>query len=99
MSKVYFVKGFGILIIPTIKWLTSWIRVDDMNELGKAAVNLQLIIILYILLSIPAILLLGLGILTLIATAILEFVMPVVNAVHANYGEAPRYFGTIPFIS
>ena len=94
-----YVIGFGSLIVPLIIWLSTRNTVEDMNEHGKAVVNLQLSIILYILISIPAILLLGLGILTLIGTAILGFVMPIVNAVRANNGEAPSYFMTIPFIS
>lgn len=94
-----YVIGFGSLIVPLIIWLSTRNTVEDMNEHGKAVVNLQLSIILYIIISIPAILLLGLGILTLIATAILGFVMPIVNAVRANNGEAPSYFMTIPFIS
>jgi uncharacterized Tic20 family protein len=94
----YFI-GFGGLIVPLIIWLNSRNTVDGMNEHGKAIVNFQLSLILYAVLSIPAILLLGLGILTLIFTAILGFVLPIVNAVRASNGEAPSTFLTIPFIS
>jgi uncharacterized Tic20 family protein len=70
-----------------------------MDEHGKAILNFQLSLILYVVVSIPAILLLGLGIITLIGTGILGFVLPIVNAVRASNGEAPSYFLTIPFIS
>ena len=90
--------GFGGLITPLIIWLATKNAVADMDEHGRAIINLQLSLILYIILSIPAILLLGLGILTLIATGILGFVMPIVNAVRASNGESPSYFLTIPFI-
>lgn len=93
----YFI-GFGGLIIPLIIWLSTKNTVQDMDEHGRNAVNLQLSLILYIILSIPAILLLGLGILTLIGAAILGFVLPIVNAVRASNGESPSYFLTIPFI-
>lgn len=93
----YFI-GFGGLIVPLIIWLNSRNTVEGMNEHGKAIVNFQLSLILYAVLSIPAILLLGLGILTLILTAILGFVLPIVNAVRASNGEAPSTFLTIPFI-
>ena len=93
-----YVIGFGSFIVPLILWLSTRNSVVDMNEHGKAAINLQLSIWLYVLISIPAILLLGLGILTLIATAVLGFVMPIVNAVKASQGESPSYFMTIPFL-
>ena len=93
-----YVIGFGGLIAPLIIWLTSKNSVEGMDEHGKAILNLQLSLILYIVLSIPAILLFGFGILTLIGTAILGFVLPIVNAVRANNGEEPSYFMTIRFI-
>ena len=94
----YFI-GFGSLVVPLIIWLTSRNQVAGMNEHGKAIVNLQLSLILYIVISIPAILLLGLGIVMLVFTGILGFVLPIVNAVRASNGESPSTFMTIPFIS
>ena len=94
-----YITGFGGLIVPLILWLATRDKVADMDEHGKAIINLQLSIIIYVILSIPAILLLGLGIITLIGTAILGFVLPIVNAVRASNGESPKYFMTIPFIS
>ncbi|MCW5515562.1 DUF4870 domain-containing protein [Muriicola sp. Z0-33] len=96
---LHYVIGFGGLITPLIIWLTTRNNVEEMNEHGKSIVNFQLSLILYIIISIPSILLLGLGILGLIAVGILGFVMPIVNAIRANNGEAPSYFMTIRFIS
>ena len=93
-----YIIGFGGLIAPLILWLTQKDRIVDMDEHGKQIVNFQLSLILYIILSIPAILLLGLGILTLIFTAIIGFIMPIVNALKASQGESPSYFMTIRFI-
>lgn len=93
-----YITGFGGLIVPLVLWLTTRDKVADMDVHGKAIINFQLSIILYIILSIPAILLLGLGILTLIATVILGFVLPIVNAVRASNGEGPSYFMTIRFV-
>ena len=93
-----YVIGFGSLIVPLIIWLSSKDKVEGMNEHGKAIINLQLSLILYIIICIPAILLLGLGILGLIATGILGFILPIVNAVKASNGEAPSYFLTIRFL-
>jgi uncharacterized Tic20 family protein len=94
-----YVIGFGGLIVPLILWLATRHSVEGMDVHGKSAVNLQLSLILYIVLSIPAILLLGLGILGLLGAALLGFVMPIVNAIRASNGEMPSYFMTIRFIS
>jgi Uncharacterized protein conserved in bacteria len=91
--------GFGGFITPLIIWLSSRNSVEGMDEHGKAIINLQLSLFLYVIISIPAILLLGLGILGLIAAGILGFVLPIVNAVRASNGESPSYFLTIRFLS
>lgn len=85
--------------MPLILWLASKDTVAGMNVHGKSIINFQLSMILFAILSIPAIFLLGLGILSLILIGILGFVLPVVNAVRASNGEPPHYFMTIRFIS
>jgi uncharacterized protein len=94
-----FVTGFGGLIVPLILWLSNRDSVIGMNEHGKSIINFQLSLILYVIIGIPSILLLGLGILLLIFAGILSLIIPAVNAVRANNGEPPTYFGTIRFIS
>ena len=94
-----YITGFGGLVVPLVIWLTSKDKVEGMDEHGKAIVNFQLSMILLTILSIPAILLFGLGILSLIVIGITAFVLPIVNAVKAGNGEAPSKFMTIPFIS
>ena len=94
-----YVTGCGGLIVPLVLWLAQRDRVEGMDAHGKAIVNFQLSLLLYTLISIPAILLLGLGILALICIAIIGFVLPIVNAIRASNGEEPSYFLTIRFIS
>jgi len=89
---LHYVTGFGGFIVPLIIWLTSRNTIEGMDEHGKSVLNLQLSMLLYIIISIPAILLFGLGILTLIGVGILGFVLPIVNAVKAANGESPSYF-------
>jgi len=93
-----YITGFGGLIVPLVLWATQKDKVCDMDVHGKSIVNFQLSLILYIILSIPAILLLGLGILGLIGVGFLGFILPIVNAVRASNGEDPSYFMTIRFI-
>ncbi|MFS4455761.1 DUF4870 domain-containing protein [Maribacter sp. 2304DJ31-5] len=94
-----FITGFGGLIVPLVLWLTTKDSVTGMDEHGKSIVNFQLSLILYLIIGIPTILLFGLGILLLIFTGILSLILPAINAVRANNGESPSYFGTIRFIS
>ena len=93
-----YITGFGGLVVPLIIWLTQRDKVQSMNEHGKAIINFQLSVLLFSILSIPAILLLGLGILTLIFIGIVAFVQPIINAIKASNGESPSYFMTIEFI-
>ncbi len=94
-----YMTGFGGFIVPLVLWLSSRHTVEGMDEHGKSIVNFQISLILYIILSIPAILLFGLGILSLIFVGIVGFILPIVNAIKASNGERPSYFLTIRFIS
>jgi uncharacterized Tic20 family protein len=70
-----------------------------MDAHGKSILNFQLSIIIYSILSIPLILVFGLGILTLILIGILAFVMPIINAIKAGNGELPSYPLSLNFVS
>jgi len=91
--------GFGGLIAPLIIWVTQKDKVEGMDAHGKAILNFQISIIIYSILSIPLILVFGLGILTLILIGILAFVMPIVNAIKASNGELPSYPLSLNFVS
>ncbi len=95
---LHYVTGFGGFLVPLIIWLVNRNNVEGMDEHGKSIINFQLSLLLYIIISIPAILLLGLGILMLIGIAIIGFVLPIINAVKAANGESPSYFLTIKFL-
>ena len=94
-----YLTGFGGLIAPLIIWVTQKDKVEGMDAHGKAILNFQISIIIYSILSIPLILVFGLGILTLILIAILAFVMPIVNAIKASNGELPSYPLSLNFVS
>ena len=95
---LYYVTGFGGLVVPLILWLSKKDEIEGMDEHGKAIVNFQITMILITIISIPAVFLLGLGILSLLYVGIVGFIMPIVNAVKASNGESPSYFSTIRFI-
>lgn len=94
-----FVTGFGGLIVPLVLWATQKDKVFDMDEQGKRIINFQISIIIYALLCIPAIFLLGLGILGLIFIGVISFVFPIINAIKASNGETPSYPLSLNFIS
>jgi hypothetical protein len=96
---LYYITGFGGLVVPLILWLTQKDKVAGMDEHGRAIVNFQLTLILITIISIPGIFLLGLGILGLIYVGLAGFIIPIINAVKAGNGESPTYFGTIKFLS
>jgi uncharacterized Tic20 family protein len=94
-----YVTGFGGLVTPLIIWATQKDKVEDMDVHGKAILNFQISVIIYSILSIPLILVFGLGVLILILIGLLAFVMPIINAIKASNGELPSYPLSLNFIS
>ena len=92
------VTGFGGFIVPLVLWLTQRDTIMNMDENGKSIINFQISMFLYILICIPMILLLGIGILGIIAIAVLCFVFPIINAIKVSNGEKPHYPLSIKFV-
>ena len=92
------ITGFGGLIVPLIIWLTQKDKIADMDLHGKSIINFQLSLIVWAILSIPLILLLGLGVAMLILIGLVSIIFPVLNAIKASNGEAPEYRWSIRFI-
>lgn len=92
------VTGFGGFIVPLVLWLTQRDAIMNMDENGRSIINFQISMFLYILLCVPLILLLGIGIVGLIAIAVLCFVFPIVNAIKVSNGEKPHYPLSIKFV-
>ena len=94
-----FITGFGGLIVPLIIWITQKNRVLEMDQQGKRIINFQISLIIYAIICVPAILLLGLGIIGLIVIGIISLIFPIINAIKANNGESPTYPLSFNFIS
>ncbi|MCX7548608.1 DUF4870 domain-containing protein [Xanthomarina sp. F1114] len=94
-----FITGFGGLIVPLILWATQKEKVLEMDEQGKQIINFQLSMLIYAIICIPAILLLGLGIVGLIVIGFISLIYPIINAIKANNGESPSYPLSFNFIS
>lgn len=93
-----YVTGFGGLIVPLVIWFSTKDSVEGMDEHGKSIINFQLTMLLFLAISVPAVLLLGLGLLGFLFVGVVSFILPIVNAVKASNGESPSSFSTIKFI-
>ena len=88
---------FGGVIGPLICWLTkkdesSWVNVN-----GKASLNFQLSMLLYIVLAIPlCFIIIGIPIVILLGT--LKVICVIIASIKAPKGELFKYPLVIPFI-
>lgn len=90
--------GFGGIVAPLILWLTQRDKIEYMDEQGKEIMNFQISMFIYAILCIPFIFII-IGVLPLIAIALLTIIFPIINAVKVNNGEQPHYPLSIKFIS
>ena len=93
-----YITGFGGLIVPLVIWTTNRDKIYQMDKQGKSIINFQLSMMIYAFISVPLILLLGLGIIGLIAVGVISLIFPIINAVRVNNGETPNYPMTIEFL-
>ena len=88
---------FGSIIGPLICWLSRKDESVWINENGKASMNFQLSILLYIFLAIPLCFLI-VGIPIVIFLGILKIVCIVIASIKTAKGERFKYPLAIPFI-
>ena len=93
-----YVFPFGNVIIPLVIWLVKKDEYPLVNDQGKEALNFQLSIMIYTIVSL-VLLLAVVGIALLLAVLIFDVVMIVIASIKANEGVAYRYPLTIRFIS
>jgi len=89
---------FGGIIGPLICWLSKRDESSWVNENGKASLNFQLSMLLYIVLAIPlCFIIVGIPIVIMLGT--LKVICIIIGSVKASKGEEFRYPISIPFIS
>lgn len=93
-----FVTGIGGFIVPLIIWWTQKEQVAGMDPHGKMILNFQISLFIYSIISIPLIILFGLGIFLLGAIWLLGLIFPILNAIKVNNGEMPNYPLSIQFL-
>ncbi len=92
-----FVIPFGNIIGPLIIWTVKKDEYPHVNDQGKEAINFQISITVYILISVLLIFVV-IGIPLLIILGIFSLIMTVIAAINANDGQKYRYPFTIQFI-
>ena len=92
------ITGIGGFIVPLILWLTQKDKVAGMDLHGKMILNFQISLFIYTILSIPLIILFGLGFLMLIIIGLIALILPIMNAIKVSNGEMPYYPLTIEFL-
>jgi len=88
---------FGGIIGPLICWLTRKDESQWVDQNGKQSMNFQLSILMYMVLSIPLIIII-VGIPIIIFLGFLEVICIIIASVKASKGEEFKYPVTIPFI-
>lgn len=88
---------FGGILGPLICWLSKRDESSWVNLNGKAALNFQLSMLLYIVLTIPlCFIIIGIPIIMMLGT--LKVICTIIASVKASKGEMFRYPLVIPFI-
>jgi uncharacterized protein len=88
---------FGGLIGPLVCWLSRKDESTWVNENGKASLNFQFSMVLYLVLAVPlCFIVIGFPIIGAIYT--LRFVCIILASIRASKGEEFRYPLSIPFI-
>jgi len=90
------VPGFNV-IAPLIVWLIKKDEFPLVNDQGKEAINFQINILIYAIVS-ALLICVFVGIFLLIAVVIYSLVMTVIAMIKANQGEYYRYPLTIRFL-
>jgi uncharacterized protein len=92
----YFIP-FGGVIAPLVIWMSKRDESTWVNENGKAALNFQLSILLYIILTIPlCFIIIGFPIIAVLL--LLRIIFVVIASIKASKGIEFRYPLAIPFI-
>jgi uncharacterized protein len=92
-----YVIPFGTVIVPVILWLIWRDKDPYINEMGREAVNFQLSMILYYIISFLLCFII-IGFLLIIAAFIFHMTFIIIGAVQTSYGANYRYPMIIRFI-
>jgi uncharacterized Tic20 family protein len=91
-SLLGYFAGFLSFVGRLVCWLVKKDTSEFVNDHGKEALNVQLNILIYLLVSIPiAIVTCGIGFILTLLIALFGFIMPIIAGIQAGGGELYRY--------
>jgi len=93
----YVMPFIGNIVAPLIVWQIKKDEYPFVDEQGKEAVNFQISMTLYAIISVPLIFII-IGVFLLVAVVVVDLVLLLIAAVKANNGRSYRYPLTIRFI-
>ena len=93
-----YIIPFGSIIGPLIIWSLKKDEFPFVNEQGKEALNFQISMTIYFIISIFLIIIV-IGIAMLVAPGIFQLIMIVIASIKANNGETFRYPFAIRFLN
>ncbi len=96
-ALIGFIIPFGNIIAPLVIWLIKKEESPFIDDQGKEAVNFQISMTIYAIISAILIFII-IGFVLLIAVGLLEIIFIIVAAVRASNGEKYRYPLSIHFI-
>ncbi len=97
LSLSGFIIPMGTILGPLIIWLIKKDQSEFVNDQGKEALNFQISIFIYGIISFILIFVV-IGIVTSIALGIFWLVMTIIASIRANEGQYYRYPLTIRFV-
>ncbi len=92
-----YIFPFGHVLGPLLIWLFKGREFSQVDRHGREALNFQLSITIYMLASL-LLMMIGIGVLLLIALSLFDLVMILVATIKARNGELYRYPLTIRFL-
>lgn len=87
LSGLCWVVGIPSFVGPLICWLIKKDTFSRVDLAGKEAVNFHLTMLIFQLISVPLIFLFGLGMVTMIAIALITLIFPLVASSAASKGD------------
>lgn len=87
----------GFVLGPLIVWILKKDQSKYVDEQGKEAMNFQISMLIYMMVSIP-LMIIAIGFITFTIAYIADIVLSIVAAIAANEGRVYKYPFTITFI-
>jgi uncharacterized Tic20 family protein len=90
--------GLGFILGPLIVWLIKKDQFRFVNDQGKESLNIQISMMIYSIIS-GLLIIIGIGVVFLLAIVVVEIVLPIMASIAANEGKYYKYPLTMRFLN